>query len=832
MGLYLPLTNTPLDNIIYIPDRLMSMFDIIFQHALTVVIAPSGSGKTVTVQEYLKRSTTTCINKYWYTAFGESLNKVWKRLCSVFAKIDNKTSDSLRALGSPVRENLSEIAELMQEICCDSPTVLVIDNYHLIQSDAPYELITALSQHGNDNLHIVVITQQLNDDLPVPLSAPYITKLDASHFLFNEKEVATYFKLYGFNLTVYEIKQAMDHTSGWISAIRLQVLHYQLTGELGKEPSIERLLFTTIWKPMSSADQMLLASLSLFSSINTKQIAIMLDTAKLSEHIVKLLSDLVFVSYDVHGQSCIVHNILQEFLQDRFNEYSKERKKLLYFRAGKAQLLVQEFFLALYFFSLSEDYDAVLSVPLRNNDLIGQNGNDIDAVLEKIFTECPKEKLSKYPDIFLVFALEQYVRGKKSSFEVCCKIIEEVLQIYENNDEINMKKIRGEYYFLYSYTAFNDISKMNKFQRLALADLGGQSDLFDFKHSFTPVSPSVLYQYWRDVGNLSNEIALLEKCMSDYFTLTGGHCMGSPTLMKAEAALYSGRLSIAETLCYKSIYLATTKQQDTVCLGADFILARIALLRGDAERYGTCLSELHDRMKTGKENALPIAYDLCRVWLMLCIGETKNLPSWIMKEKSILNYVYGQHASFAMLLYAKLLLITKEFNKLFGISELLLEKAESIPIQLAKVYYLIYLACAKAMIGSEEEAAKYLLKALSIALPDEIYLPFAEHGLWLESLLKKVKTKVSDAEGLHCIIDMCAKQKSGILKIKKNLNEVKNTLTLREFEIVQLAKQGKTNKEIAKALFISPETVKMALKNIFYKLNIHSRHELSYVIHL
>ena len=42
----------------------------------------------------------------------------------------------------------------------------------------------------------------------------------------------------------------------------------------------------------------------------------------------------------------------------------------------------------------------------------------------------------------------------------------------------------------------------------------------------------------------------------------------------------------------------------------------------------------------------------------------------------------------------------------------------------------------------------------------------------------------------------------------------------------ELAAKGFTNKEIAQKLFISENTVKLRLKNIFVKLNIKSRSEL------
>ena len=48
-------------------------------------------------------------------------------------------------------------------------------------------------------------------------------------------------------------------------------------------------------------------------------------------------------------------------------------------------------------------------------------------------------------------------------------------------------------------------------------------------------------------------------------------------------------------------------------------------------------------------------------------------------------------------------------------------------------------------------------------------------------------------------------------------------LTQRELEVLLVAEQGKTNEEIAAALFISPATVKKHLQNIFPKLRVSNR---------
>lgn len=62
---------------------------------------------------------------------------------------------------------------------------------------------------------------------------------------------------------------------------------------------------------------------------------------------------------------------------------------------------------------------------------------------------------------------------------------------------------------------------------------------------------------------------------------------------------------------------------------------------------------------------------------------------------------------------------------------------------------------------------------------------------------------------------------------RKNNDLEQSNLTEREREILQLLIKGNSYKEIASTLFISVETLNSHIKNIYRKLNVHSRSELA-----
>ena len=53
--------------------------------------------------------------------------------------------------------------------------------------------------------------------------------------------------------------------------------------------------------------------------------------------------------------------------------------------------------------------------------------------------------------------------------------------------------------------------------------------------------------------------------------------------------------------------------------------------------------------------------------------------------------------------------------------------------------------------------------------------------------------------------------------------EAARNLTKRELEILLLVAQGKSNRDVAEALVLSPRTVERHIENIFVKINVHNR---------
>jgi DNA-binding NarL/FixJ family response regulator len=88
-----------------------------------------------------------------------------------------------------------------------------------------------------------------------------------------------------------------------------------------------------------------------------------------------------------------------------------------------------------------------------------------------------------------------------------------------------------------------------------------------------------------------------------------------------------------------------------------------------------------------------------------------------------------------------------------------------------------------------------------------------------------------DSHTMAAVMRQFAAPTAGVAPVTSRGRE-RSPLSRREHEIVSLVAQGCTNKEMAQKLFISEQTVKNHLHNVFDKLGISDRLELAlYAIH-
>ena len=705
---------------------------------------------------------------------------------------------------------------------------LVIDNYQLISSEVLRDIIYAFSVHSDPNLHFIFITQPLKENSKYTVHHQHIHTIQSSDLTLNKKWIAEYFKMAGIKLSDSELESLYNFSEGWISAISLQLLNYRQTGTFARTANIEKLVHTAIWNKLDDSEKEILLSLSILDGFTVKQIRIMTCQTILNKNVITLINENDFIRYNPEKDIYQMHSILQDYLRSSFyNNTHEDFQKRIIKLAAEACIAETLLYPAAQFYYKIKDFDSILSMTYRNEYLDNQKEQYVIEFIVKIIDECPIDIMYKYPLAMLEFAFQLFLGGRRDVFGKMVQMLSHFIANPKGVESEQLDRIKGEMSILMSFTQYNDIQKMSEYHKKALECLRGPSKLFFPTTPWTFGGVSVLYMFWRKVSELETELKLMDECIPIYGQVVSGHGTGANIVMRAEAMLLSGNDNDAERLCHKAIFMAKDQKQTGLCICSELLLARISMLRGDVNAYLTAVDNIQQYGVKRPERFIVRMVELAMSTLSLIRRNVDEITDWLNDPDYMKKILFMPTVPYGHILYAKKLMLTKRYSELQGQSVAMMSMAEGMNYLLPQVYHLIFLAISSYYKQNQREAKEYICQALNLALPDKIYMPFAEHAEELVQLLESARISVSDKQGMKSIIELSKRQRRGVDEINKSLIENKSSLTPREREIALLAKERLSVREIADILFLAESTVKSVLKSVYSKLNIHSKKELS-----
>ncbi len=841
---------------IYLPDKLKSKLDQISHFPLTVVEAPSGFGKTTAVREYLKETLPDNAKQYWYTCLSDSSSISWGGICDLFSNVNNQISTNLKKLGFPTLDTLKNISACFKDFNCLEETYIIVDNFQLLKSDILHELMSIFSMHESPRLHTIFITQQLGKKAQITFHNTYIHTIESSAFFFDKDSTVNLFKMEGIHLNDDELNSVYTSTEGWISALRLQISNYKQNGCFDYTADIDHLVEIAIWNRLTPELKTCLVSLSVMDSFTARQAAIMLGEETLPDPIMDLLKYNDFIRFFPKEKIFVMHSILQNYLRNQFYQYRTEAfKKRILQTAGQCCVAESDFYTAAQFFFKVRDFGAILSIPFSSTYLINKKECNMIKFLVEVINECPEETMSKYPFVLLLFS---YLFWMDGIYEPYHKLYRQVDLVINSNpaglskDELRL--LKGEFLLLTSFTIYNDIKKVKELQKSAYELLGGSSRFRLNEIPITLGATSVLSMVWRESGGLDEALVDIQSNLPYHFKLTQGQGFGADSVLHAEMMFMRGDDIQAEILCHKALYQARSKQETCICLCAEQVLARIAILRGDVEGFFTSLENIRGYAKESSNLYVMRMVDICLSVISVALDTTDMIAKWFWNTESICKKVYARAVPYVNILYSHLLVRKKQYAELLGLADNAISTAQEMNYIFPQVYGLIFKAGVCYTSGREREALENLEEAFVLAFPDKIYLPFAqfiymgdilskahiypiirsdtpysdevENPIPFSKILKTIPGWKVDIDKIMSLFNRYHKGRNIILNA---LYQVKSPLTPREREVAILAKDRLSHKEIAEKLYISRATVRTILYNAYNKLDIHSKAELYHI---
>jgi LuxR family transcriptional regulator, maltose regulon positive regulatory protein len=201
--------------------------------ALTLVSAPAGFGKTTVLTDWLSVAATAGRSVAWLSldARDDDPALFWAYLvAAVRTAVPDVGAGALALLSSPQSSAEAVVASLVNDLdVVPEELVLVLDDYHVIESAEVHEGMAFLLEHLPAQVHLVIAGRA---DPPLPLARlrgrGELAELRAADLRFTPGEAAEYLTdVMGLALSAGEVATLDTRTEGWIAALQLAALSMQ-----------------------------------------------------------------------------------------------------------------------------------------------------------------------------------------------------------------------------------------------------------------------------------------------------------------------------------------------------------------------------------------------------------------------------------------------------------------------------------------------------------------------------------------------------------------------------------------------------------------------------
>ncbi len=219
--------------------RLIERLNDGMHRKLTLISAPAGFGKTTLVGEWV--AGCECPVAWLSLDEGDSdPSRFLAYLGAALLTIDGTNTGDSSGLLHPSqpqsRSTESLLTELLNEISAiPNRFVLVLDDYHVIDSKPVDQALKFLVEHQPPQMHLAIATRE---DPPLPLArlraSGQLSELRAADLRFAPAEAADFLnQVMGLNLRDADITALDSRTEGWIAGLQLAALSMQGISDTG-----------------------------------------------------------------------------------------------------------------------------------------------------------------------------------------------------------------------------------------------------------------------------------------------------------------------------------------------------------------------------------------------------------------------------------------------------------------------------------------------------------------------------------------------------------------------------------------------------------------------
>jgi LuxR family maltose regulon positive regulatory protein len=840
-------------------------------HKFTLVSAPAGFGKTTLVSEWIAANERPAA----WLSLDEGDNDPARFLAYLIAALQTLTANIgaglLAVLQSPQPPPIDTIlTALLNEITTIQDNfVLVLDDYHIIESQAVDIALTFFLDHLPPQLHLVIVSR-IDPSIPLSRSraSGRMTEIREDDLRFSLDEINTFLdKVMDLNLSAEKVAALQTRTEGWIAGLQLAALSMQglkrndqiadfINRFTGSDRFIQDYLADEVLRQRPRGTKEFLMQTSILDRLSgplcdAVRFAAGEQTAvpeqRDSQAILEDLdaANLFIVPLDNERRWYRYHHLFADLLRQRLHQLQPDSVGKLHVRASmwyeKSGLVFEAFHHA------AAANDVARAERLIEGDGLPLHWRGAAAHVLNWLASLPTTVLDARPSLWVIYASTLVFAGQTSTIEQKLQAAEAALQGTEPDDKT--KDLEGQIAALRAMMAVPQhqvetiIAQANRALELldpnnvtvrtaATWTLGYAYELQGDRAAANQAYTEVVANSQAS-GNFMFTIAAttslgyIQESENQLYLAAEAHLralrMAGDPPMPFACAAYLGLAQIlyewndldgAQQHGQLSAQLAQQIEGVDTPAACGLLLSRVKLAQGDVAGAAAMLAEAEQFVR--QNNFMFRMPDVAAAQVLALLRQGDLTAAANLAEKYDLP-----------LSRARVRLAEGDHSAAVAALASFRHRVESEGLADEQLKVMVLQAVAHFAQGEKDTAVQLLADVLALAEPGGFIRIFVDEGPPMARLLSAVAVRgiLPDYTSKLLAAFEAEEQTSedeSSLPLAQSLIE---PLTQRELEILQLIAQGLSNREIGERLFLALSTVKKHNGNIYGKLQVQRRTE-------
>lgn len=846
-------------------DKLSKALD----YSVTLIAAAAGFGKSNLLASWLNEGFKERVFASWVSLdkYDNHPEVFWNYvLLSLGVNIQevNKVMASISSGYLPEEGvNIPLISMVINKMMkTEEEVVLVLDDFHFIDHPSILQGIKFFVKNMPCNMHLVLSGRFVPDiGLARLRAADNLLEITQSELCFSMEECSAFLsKNIETKLSLEDIVQIERETEGWAIALQMTSLYLRnnrgnrMKERFNNSSMVFDYLSEEVFLSLTPETRQFLMFTSVLDEFSASLCDELLETNNSKQMIEDIDKKNLFVTgLDSHGEYYRCHNLFRDFLRARFEREYKSFVPVLLDKAGDWYAGNNQWIKAINYYIDGEGYEKAVS--LIESVSVSFLWKGQASQLVKLNDRLPKCLVDSHPRLLLNNAWGSLAKGEMSSISGYIDSAEEILRRQSKEEGIKKDQL-GEMAVLRSGSLMGtkDLDNIILSCEQAL-------QYFETTNGMIQLIVYGMANAYLLKGELKKAREYYEKILCASMEANSFY-----TMILANRALTTlrkgfGEYRLAESECFKVISKFDTGVSYPL-LGLTYAaLADLLLQKNDLSnaiemaKKGLELGEIGEDVWVMSENNIIMAkihdalglekealeeltkaerginysgfletmlnLESMRAHILIRNGRIKEADCQIEQTAAIIEpipvYVYPNF-TFSKV---RLLIAKKQYHRAKELLSLMKSYTDELKGILTEVLLLEAITCYE--LGDMGCAKENILKTLEINKECTMAGLFLFEGKAIEELLKLVRNEIA-AEGdetLKQSIDYILKCFES--KYKNCDQKGREILSSREIEILVLIEKGFSNSEISQKLYVSINTIKTHLLNIYTKLDVHSR---------